>query len=288
MMISALKRIFFITLGCFAAAYALECFLVPNKIIDGGVVGISIMAHYITTIVGAVPEISLGVFLVVLNIPFIFLALKNFGWEFVFQTLYGIIMLAVFVSLIEFAHLKVVTDDLILDAIFGGILLGAGVGLVLRNNASLDGTEILAIKFNSKTAFSVGEIIMFLNIFIFTCAGFLFGWDRAMYSCLTYFTAYKVIDMVLQGFEESKSIFIVSDKNNEIGQEMMHKLDKGVTYINAEGGYSGAKKKMLWSVVNRFEITKLKEIVSSIDDEAFIAIQDVHEVDGRRYRKKKH
>lgn len=275
-----LNRIFLITMGCFIASFALECFLVPNRIIDGGIVGISMMASYLT-------KYQLGAFLIVLNIPFIILALKKIGKVFVLQTMYAVVMLAVFVTY-SHNHFKVATDDLLLVAIFGGVFLGLGVGLVLRNSACLDGTEILAIQFNSKTSFSVGEIIMFLNIFIFICAGFLLGWDRAMYSTLTYYTAYKVIDMVLQGLDESKSIFIVSDKNEEIGNQIMKTLDKSVTYIDAEGGYSGVRKKMLYCVISRFEITKIKDIVNSVDDEAFIAIENVHEVDGKRYRRKKH
>lgn len=278
-MVNVLKRLLFITLGCFIAAFALECFLVPNNIIDGGVVGISMMASYIT-------NLPLGLFLVALNVPFMLLALTKFGKAFFYQTIYAVVMLAIFVT---FSHdnFKVATDDLILVSVFGGIFLGVGVGLVLRNNASLDGTEILAIKFNQKSSYSVGEIIMFFNVFIFACAGFLFGADRAMYSCLTYFTTYKVIDMVLQGFNESKSIFIVSDKNEEIGQLIMQTLDRSVTYIAAQGGYSGTDKKMIYCVISRFEITKIKDLVNSVDNEAFIAIENVHEVDGKRYRKKK-
>ncbi len=275
---SVLKKLLIIAVGCFIAAFAIECFLLPNKVIDGGIVGISMMANILT-------GVPLIVFLVILNLPFILLALKKFGKAFVFQTIYAVLAFGGFVYL-GHNYFKPATEDILLSAVFGGIFLGLGVGLVLRNNASLDGTEILAMKFNQKTAFSVGEIIMFFNIFIFASAGFLLGWDRAMYSVLTYYTAYKVIDMVLQGFEESKSIFVVSDKSQEIGDLIMNQLGKGVTYIDAEGGYTGDKKKLLYCVINRFEITKIKELVNQTDDEAFIVIEDVHEVDGKSYRKK--
>ncbi len=277
---NVLKKLVFITLGCAIAAFAIECFLLPNKIIDGGIVGISMMANILT-------QKPLAIFLVVLNFPFILLAFKKFGKAFIVQTFYAIITFGIF-TFLGHHYFKAATDDLLLSAIFGGIFLGLGVGLVLRNNASLDGTEILAIRFNQKTVFSVGEIIMFFNVFIFACAGFLLGWDRAMYSALTYYTAYKVIDMVLQGFEESKSIFIVSDKGTQIGDLVMNQMGRGVTYINAEGGYTGISKKMLYCVINRFEIMKIKEIVSQIDEDAFIAIEDVHEVAGKSYRKSDH
>ena len=212
------------------------------------------------------------------------MALQKFGKMFVFLMFYGVIMLSVFSEI--FLHSKyVVTNDTLLAALFGGMILGAGVGLVLKSNASLDGTEILAIKLAKKQPFSVGEIIMFFNIFIFTVAGFVYGADKAMYSAITYFIAYRVIDIVLQGLNEAKSVFVMSPKYEEVGKEIMKVLDKSVTYLNAEGGYSGAKSKLIYCVITKIEIQKTKEIINSIDPQAFIAIQNVHEVDGKRYRK---
>ncbi len=270
-----LIKLFFLTLGCFIAAYALETFLVPNNIIDGGVVGVSIMSSYLT-------GIDLGFFVVVLNIPFILLAYKKMGLRFVIYTLYSVITLAFFIHVCE-TYFDLVTKDLFLSSIFGGIVLGIGVGTVLKNGASLDGTEILAIRFNKKVPFTVGEIIMFFNIFIFICAGFVYEPDRAMYSAITYFTAYKCIDMVIQGLNESKSIFIVSDKHEELAKRIMEEICRGVTYVKAQGGYSLSDKKMIFCVISRFEISKLKEIINDVDPEAFMAIENVHEVTGRQY-----
>ena len=279
MLRTILTKLFFITLGCLIAAYALEAFLVPNNIIDGGIVGISIMVSHVT-------HTELGMWLIILNLPFMWLAFKQFGKMFLFYTAYAISMLAVFVTLI--ANTKhVVTQDLFLTAIFGGIILGIGVGTVLKNGGSLDGTEILSIKLNKKLPFTVGEIIMFFNIFIFICAGFVFAPDRAMYSGITYFTAYKLIDVVLQGFDESKSIFVVSDKYEEVGALIMEELQKSVTYFHAQGGYLGVEKKVIYCVISKLEIPKIKELVNSVDKNAFIAIENVHDVDGTRYRKKK-
>ena len=272
-----LLRMFWITVGTFIAAYALECVLIPNEVIDGGIVGISIMASYLT-------KYPLGVFLVALNIPFILTAFQKFGKAFVFLMFYGVIMLSVFSEMfLRLTH--VFTQDTLLAAIFGGIILGAGVGLVLKNNASLDGTEILAIKLAKKMPFSVGEIIMFFNIFIFTAAGFVYEPNKAMYSAITYFIAYRVIDIVLQGLNEAKSVFVISSQYNEIGKAIMKNLDKSVTYLNAEGGYSGAKSKMIYCVITKLEIQKMKETVNSIDPYAFIAIENVHDVEGKRYKK---
>ena len=270
-------KMLFITLGAFLAAFAIEGFLIPNQMIDGGIVGISMMVSYLT-------KINLGILLFVLNVPFILLALKIYGKMFIFQTFYAVTVFSIFVELVG-GKIGIVTHDGLLVAVFGGMILGAGVGLVLRNNGSLDGTEILAITLTKKFPVSVGEIIMFVNIFIYTCAGFVYGWDKAMYSALTYFTASRTIDVVLQGLNEAKSIFVVSDKNMEIGANIMSQLDKSVTYIDAQGGYSQQEKKMLYCVVPRIELTKLKDIVNSIDPEAFIAIDNVHEVDGKRIKK---
>ena len=270
-------KMLLITFGAFLAAFAIEGFLVPNQVIDGGIVGISMMISYLT-------NINLGILLFVLNVPFILLALKIYGKMFIFQTFYAVTVFSIFVGIVG-GKIGIVTHDGLLVAVFGGMILGAGVGLVLRNNGSLDGTEILAITLTKKFPVSVGEIIMFVNIFIYTCAGFVYGWDKAMYSTLTYFTASRVIDVVLQGLNEAKSIFVVSDKNYEIGANIMTQLDKSVTYIDAQGGYSHKDKKMLYCVVPRIELTKLKDIVNSIDPEAFIAIENVHEVDGKRVKK---
>ena len=274
-----LVRIFWITIGTLIAAFSLECILIPNDVIDGGVVGLSIMASYLT-------KYPLGLFLIVLNLPFIIMAFQKFGKKFVFLMFYGVIALSLFAELFLEKN-YVFTHDTLLAALFGGIVLGAGVGLVLKSNASLDGTEILAIKLAKKQPFSVGEIIMFFNIFVFTLAGFVYGADKGMYSALTYFIAYRVIDIVLQGLNEAKSVFIISAKYNEIGKEIMKRLDKSVTYLNAEGGYSGAKSKMIYCVITKIEIQKTKEIIESIDPSAFIAIENVHDVDGKRYKNKK-
>ena len=270
-------RLIFLTLGSFIAGFSLDGFLIPNKMIDGGIVGISIMLNYMT-------KANLGVLLICINIPFIFLALKKMGKLFVGYTLYAILMLAVSVNF--FQNTKV-TDDLLLATVFGGVVLGIGVGLVLRNNAALDGTEILALRLSKKIGFSIGEIIMFFNVFVYAAAGFLYGWDRAMYSVLAYFIAYQVIDIVLQGLNESKSVTIISDKAIEIGNAIIQKLDIGITYLNGKGGYTGAEKKIIYCVISRLEMAKLKELVKSIDKSAFLAVETVHEVEGVRIKEKR-
>ena len=173
-----------------------------------------------------------------------------------------------------------------LATVFGGIILGTGVGLILRNDGALDGTEILAIRLAKRFGFSVGEIIMFFNVFIYTAAGTLYGWDSAMYSILTYFIVYKVIDVVLEGLNSSKSAQIISNHPKEIGDAIIRDLDISVTYLKAKGGYSGQEKIIVYCVINRLEVAKMKKLIRDIDPEAFLVIQGVHEVEGVRVKKK--
>lgn len=269
-----LRKMFFLTLGPFIAAFALEVFLVPNNIIDGGIVGISIILSYLT-------KINLGLLIFVINIPFFFLAFNKIGKKFVIQTFYAIGMLSLAVNLFTSHHLPT-THDLLLSTVFGGIVLGTGVGLVLKNEGSLDGTEIMSLVLSKKFGFSVGEWIMAFNIFIYGASGLVFGWNKAMYAVLTYFIAFRVIDIVLEGLNSAKSIRIISDKSYEIGQELLEKLNIGVTYLNGVGAYSGAEKTIVFCVVSRLEMAKMKEIIKNIDPHAFISVVDVHEAYGGR------
>ena len=269
-----LTKVFFLTLGPFIAAFALEVFLVPNNIIDGGIVGISIILSYLT-------KINLGLLIFVINIPFFLLAFNKIGKKFVIQTFYAIAMLSLFLNIFA-THQHPVTNDLLLSTVFGGIILGAGVGLVLKNQGSLDGIYIMSLVLSKKFGFSVGEWIMLFNVFIYGAAGLVFGWNKAMYAVLTYFIAYRVIDTVLEGLNSAKSIEIISDKAYEIGKELLDKLDIGVTYLKGIGAYSGTEKTIVYCVISRLELAKMKEIIKSIDPSAFISIVDVHEAYGGR------
>lgn len=274
LLLSILNKMFFLTVGPFVAAFALEVFLVPNNIIDGGIVGISIILSYLT-------KINLGLLIFVINIPFFFLAFNKIGKKFVLQTFYAIGMLALALNVFTTHHLPS-TDDLLLSTVFGGIILGAGVGLVLKNEGSLDGTEIMSLVLSKKFGFSVGEWIMLFNVFIYSAAGLVFGWNKAMYAVLTYFIAFRVIDVVLEGLNAAKSIRVISDKAYEIGQELLEKLDIGVTYLKGVGAYSGAEKTLIYCVVSRLEMARMKEIIKNIDPHAFISVVDVHEAYGGR------
>jgi uncharacterized membrane-anchored protein YitT (DUF2179 family) len=274
---NVLKRGIAIFIGAVLMATGLEIFLVPNNVIDGGVTGISIMLSHIS-------GLPLGLFIFILNLPFFYLGYKQIGKTFAISTVFGIIVLSFFTSL--FYPVPAFTKDILLATIFGGMILGVGVGLVIRFGGALDGTEILAIVITKKFPFSVGEIVMFMNIFILGAAGFVFSWDRAMYSILAYIIAAKAIDTVVDGLEQSKSVWIISEKNKEIGDAIMSRLGRGVTYMDGKGAYSGENTNIVFCVITRLEESELKTIIDDIDQTAFLAIADIAEVRGGRFKKK--
>ncbi|GKU81647.1 YitT family protein [Niallia sp. NCCP-28] len=271
------QRAFFIIVGSILMGIGIEEFLVPNQVLDGGIVGISIILSHLL-------HFKLGYFIFLLNIPFFYIGYKQIGKTFAFSTLLGITVLSI--TTIMLHDVPVFTNDLLLATVFGGIILGFGVGIVLRFGGSLDGTEILALLFSKKLPFSVGEIIMFFNVFIFICAGFVFSWNRAMYSLIAYFIAFKVIDIVIAGLDESKSVWIISDNSDIIGETIIARLGRGVTYLKGEGAYTGDNKKVIFCVINRLEEAKLKTIVEELDPAAFLAVANIAEVRGGRFKKK--
>ncbi len=274
-----LRKYIVLFLGAFIASIGLEIFLVPNEIIDGGVVGLSIMA-------GAITGQEYGIFLVLLNLPFLYLGYKQIGKDFVIATTIAIVFLAIWTA--YFKPVPQLTDDLFLAAIFGGIIDGIGVGMIMRAGASLDGTEIVAIIADKKTVYSVGEVVMFINLFIFAAAGFLFDWEQAMYSVVAYFVISKTIDIVLKGMEESYSVMIVTKTPDEIGQALMNELGRGITILYGEGGYKKEQRKVLYAVVTRLEVQQVKEIVLDYDETAFVTINQVHDIVGGRFKKSGH
>ncbi len=270
-----LTKLALIVLGSALSSIGLEIFLIPNNIIDGGIVGISIMTSYIT-------HLPLGLFTFTLNLPFLIMGYKQIGKTFLIATLFSIICLSLGVSLL--GPIEGLTHDIFLAAIFGGIINGAGVGLIIRAGGSLDGTEMVAIILDKKISFSIGEIVMFFNIFILGAAGFLYGWDRAMYSLVAYFIAYKVIDIVVEGLDNSKAVMIVSDCYTEIADALTARLGRGVTLLNGQGGYSKVDTTVIYIIVSRLEITKLKSIILGFDCNALITVGNV-EVAGKKYKK---
>ncbi|USG68498.1 YitT family protein [Brevibacillus ruminantium] len=272
-----IKRAFFILMGSALFSVGLEIFLVPNHIIDGGIVGIAIISSHLL-------GMPLGLFLFLLNLPFLVLGYKQIGKTFALSTLLGVSTMSIVSAFLH--DVQGVTDDSLLAAVFGGIILGIGVGLVIRFGGSLDGTEIVAILINKKTPFSVGEIVMFFNLFILGSAGLVFGSDRAMYSLIAYYIAFKMIDLTIEGFQGSKSVWIISDSYKDVGDAIVARLGRTVTYLKGEGGYSGDDKNVVFCIITRLEEAKLKLIVEEVDPSAFLAVGNIHDVRGGQFKKR--
>jgi uncharacterized membrane-anchored protein YitT (DUF2179 family) len=266
----------FMILGCVLVSIGLEIFLVPNGLVDGGVVGMSIMASYVS-------GLPLGLFTFLFNVPFFILGYKHIGKTFTICTLFSVICLSIGVSVLH--PVPGITHDILLAAVFGGVIMGAGVGLIIRNGGSLDGTEIVAIILDKRVSFSIGEIVMFFNLFILGISSLIFGWDKAMYSLLAYFIAFKVIDIVVEGLDEAKAVMIISEQYDDITSAIMDRLGRGLTLLDGKGAYKGLETNVIYVIVSRLEITKLKSIVLGFDENALITIGNV-EVTGKRYKKR--
>lgn len=271
------RQILMITIGAIIAAIGLELFLVPNNILDGGVIGLSIIGAELF-------KIPMSLFIILLNLPFLFIGYKKLGKKFTFHTLYGVIILSASTSYLH--HFEQVTNDLFLATIIGAVILGTGVGLVIRTGGALDGTEIIAILVSKKRPVSVGQFIMMINVFIFILAALLvFSLDTAMYSIITYFIAYKMIDIVVDGMEELKSVTIISDYPEEIADALIKQLGRGMTYIHGEGVYSKESKKIIYTIVSRIELSTVRDIAHEIDPNCLIAIENVADVSGSNFKK---
>lgn len=257
--------------GALLAAVAIRMFLFPNKLIDGGVVGISLICARIFG------DNYLSYFLMIFNLPFIYLAYKQIRKTFVIHMFIATILFAIFLSLMQRA--PVFEGDFLEIIVMGGVLLGAGVGFIIRSGGCTDGTEILAIIVNRKTGFTVGQIILTINIFIFCFYGWIFkDWHIALKSLMTYIVAFKMIDIVIAGLDEVKSVLIITSKPKVIQNLIMHQLGLGLTVLPGIGGFSGEDRDILFIIVERLELAELKELVLTEDPTAFLTIQNLHEV----------
>lgn len=270
-----LLKYFMVTLGILLDAVALELFLVPNSVLDGGLTGISLMIQYKT-------GWPLGLIVSVFNLPFIFLGMQQVGKRFAAAYTYALAVFTLFTQM--FHHVAPVTENELLSVVFGGFLLGAGVGLVLRGGACIDGTELVALMISRKSNVSTGTVILIFNLIIFTVASFLFGVDRALLSLLTYYIASRIIDKVEEGLDTAKQVIVITDDAEPIADAIYKRLGRTVTISAARGLVSG-KKEMLYVVITRLELPELREIVEESDESAFITISDVNEIIGKHVQK---
>lgn len=275
--VKRIRQLIVITIGAIIAAFGLDMFLVPNAILDGGVIGLSIIAAELT-------GVSMSIFLIILNLPFLYIGYKRMGLTFTLNTLYGVVVLSASTAYLH--HFEPVTTDLFLATVVGAVILGTGVGLVIRAGGALDGTEIVAILVSKNRTISVGQLVMVMNFFIFILAALLvFSWDTAMYSIITYFIAFKMIDVVVEGMEELKSVTIISDTPEEIAEELLKTVGRGMTYIHGQGVFSSEPKKIIYTIVSRIELSTLRSTVYDIDPNAVVAIENVADASGSNFDK---
>ena len=262
---------FWLALGAALVALSIKVFLLPHQLIDGGIVGIALI---LTRIYGTD---YLSYFFVLLNIPFIYLALRFIRRSFVVHMLIAVLLFAGFLFL--FSNFTPFDGDSLEIIVFGGAILGIGAGLIIRYGGCLDGTEILAIIINRKKGFTVGQVVLVINIFIFAAYGWIFqDWHIALKSLMTYIVAFKMIDLVIVGLDELKSALIISSKPKELADAIMQELGLGLTIMHGKGGFSGDAREILFVIVERLDLSDLKELVLKKDPGAFMAIENLHEV----------
>lgn len=276
----SVKNVSLIALGVLLAGIGLKGFLLPNSFLDGGVMGMSLLIN-ITT------DIPLPYLIVIVNLPFIFLAYSQVSKFFAIKTLLGIIGLAICIAFIE---IPLVTSDKLLIAIFGGFFLGAGIGMSIRGGGVLDGTEVLALYISRKTVLSVGDVIIIINVLIFSVAAFLINIETALYAMLTYLSASKTIDFLIHGIEEYTGVTIISEKSEEIRVMIIEQLGRGVTIFKAKRGFGKRGRKdedldVVYTVLTRLEIQKLTNEIENIDPTAFVVQQSLNDVKGGMIKK---
>lgn len=262
-----------LTVGAFFAAFAIEVFLIPNRLIDGGTVG---LAMIFANLFG---QKLLPLFLLIFNLPFLYLAYRFIGKVFLWHMLFATLIFAG--SLIFIGNVMDVEfhGESLEVVVIGGAILGVGIGLIIRYGGCLDGTEILGIIINRRTGITVGQVVLFCNIFVFCTAGIVFqDWHPALLSLITYIVVIKIMDAVIVGLDETKSVLIISSKSKAIAEAIMHELGLGLTVMYGRGGFSGDAREILYVIAERLQLAELKELIHREDPSAFIAIENLHEI----------
>lgn len=260
-------------IGAFLAAFSIEVFLLPNKLIDGGIIGVAMIFGNLFG------KDLVPLFSILFNIPFVYLAYRSIGKAFVLHMLFSLLVFAGAVSLLHTYMPYPFRGDTLEIVVIGGAILGIGIGLIIRYGACIDGTEILGIIINRKTGFTVGQVVLVCNIFIFGAAGFVFqDWHPPLLSLIMYIVVIKIMDSVIVGLDETKSVLIISSNSRAIAEAIIHELGLGLTIMYGRGGFSGDEREILYVIAERLQLSDLKELILREDPSAFIAIENLHEV----------
>jgi len=282
------QDIIWIAVGISCATVGLEAFIVPNNLLDGGVTGVSL-------IMAKLFHMDVSVFIFLINIPFIILGFKQVSKIFAIKTFTAIIVLSCVLYLLHAFHFPIATKDKLLIAVFGGFFLGAGIGFAMRGGSVIDGTEVLALYLTRKTSMQVGEIILLINILIFSVAAVLNGLETALYSILTFMAASKTVDFLTNGIEEYTGVIIISEQSEKIRKTIVAQLGRGVTIFNGKRGLRGKKamesglndRDILYTVVTKLELTKVRNIVQDIDESCFMTTHSISNVKGGMVKERK-
>ncbi len=276
----AIREYIFIVLGVFSAGFGLKGFLLPNSFIDGGATGISLLLENITSL-------NLGILLVIVNLPFIYLASKTIGKKFALKSIIAISLLAI---VVHFVNYPTITEDKLLIAVFGGFFLGSGIGLSMRGGSVIDGTEVLAIFLSRKLSLTIGDVLFLINILIFSLGAYVLSIETALYAMLTYLSAAKTVDFVVDGVEEYVGVTIISNKHEELRVMIIEKLRRACTIYAGKGGYGSTgysyEKDIIYTVVTRLELARLQTEIDKIDKDAFIIMGVVKDLKGGMIKKK--
>lgn len=271
------RKFFFIILGNLLCSIAINLFFVPNGLLSGGVGGIGIMIQYLT-------DFPVGISVFIMNLPIFVIGYKMLDKRFIF---YAFISMLIFSSLLTFTSVLskyFIVEDVLLGSIFGAIFNGLGMGLMFRNGVCQGGLDVIAAILRRKFNLNIGTGLMAANTVIISLSSILFGYKSAMYTLISMYLGYQILDKVQTGFNIKKNIIIVSDKSEELADVIMARLSRGVTYLKGEGGYTNDEKKIIYCILTSREIAKLKEIVEEIDPSAFFTINDVVEVQGSGFK----
>lgn len=276
----ALKENLFIAIGIFSAGFGLKGFLLPNSFIDGGATGISLL---LTTI----SKIDLGILLVLVNLPFMILSVKTINLKFAIRSIVAISLLAIVVHTVEY---PIITDDKLLIAVFGGFFLGLGIGMAMRGGGVIDGTEVLAIFLSRRFSLTIGDVLLIINVIIFSFGAYMLSVEVALYAILTYLVAAKTVDYVVDGVEEYVGVTIISDSHEEIRKMLVEKLRRACTIYAGKGGYSGKTttydRDIIYTIVTRLELAKLLTEIDKIDKNAFVIMGMVKDLKGGMIKRK--
>jgi len=275
-----IKDSIFIVIGVFAAGFGLKGFLLPNQFIDGGATGISLLLENIT-------KIDLSYLLVMVNIPFIILASKTFNLKFAIRSILAITLLAI---VVHYVNYPTITQDKLLIAVFGGFFLGLGIGMAMRGGSVIDGTEILAIFLSRKLSLTIGDVLLIINIIIFSFGAYILSIETALYAILTYLAAAKTVDFVVDGVEEYVGVTIISNHHETIRVMLIEKLRRACTIYAGKGGYGtqgkSYDKDIIYTIVTRLELAKLQTEIDKIDKNAFVIMGIVKDLKGGMIKRK--